>query len=127
MILNGAGHRDDVNDRIKLLWENPNPTSSFAAQTLELDLSDFAAVYITFIISEAYQRCSTHMVPKNESSYPQRIASVYGSTQCYRDVTVTNTSITFTTGSYLKFSDSNEVTTGTGAGYGIPYRIYGTL
>ena len=30
-----------------LLWENANPTSSFSAQTIELDLSEYTLYYST--------------------------------------------------------------------------------
>ncbi len=33
---------------MKLLWTNPDPTSSFAAQTLQIDLSNYSAVEVIY-------------------------------------------------------------------------------
>ena len=35
------------NSTFKLVWENPNPTAEFAAQTVSVDLSDYDAVIIS--------------------------------------------------------------------------------
>lgn len=37
--------------KIKKIWENPNPTSSFSPQTIQLNLSQYDAVYIVPVSS----------------------------------------------------------------------------
>ena len=36
---------------MKVLWENPSPTSSFAKQTLTIDLSEYDYVWISYYVS----------------------------------------------------------------------------
>ena len=37
-----------IQKNMVLLWENPNPSASFAAQTINLDLNNYQAVIVVF-------------------------------------------------------------------------------
>ena len=108
----------------KLLWENPNPSAGFASQTIDLDLSRYDEVEIKF----NYNNTSNIVVSgKGKLNEVIRGCLINGSTTSglyisgvYRDGTVTNNGITFTTGSFPRnggFSTSND--------YMVPVKIYG--
>lgn len=46
--------------KIKKLWENASPTSSFAAQTISIDLSDYDFVFITSVSSSGATKYSIY-------------------------------------------------------------------
>lgn len=46
-IINSLPSRGGI--KMDLLWSNPNPTSSFSAQTIQLDLTAYKAVGIVFL------------------------------------------------------------------------------
>lgn len=49
------------------LWENPNPTSAFAAQTITLASDDYDFLMFEYKISTTDQRCMATIVKKGES------------------------------------------------------------
>lgn len=120
---------------ITKLWENASPTSDFAAQTIELDLSGYDFVDIAY-----YGRTGPNNAIATNGYYVARllpgkygaltVSSLIGASTDYveiesRTVYVTETGIRFDTGksiymnadSHKKYNDESETC--------IPYRIYG--
>lgn len=117
-------HENEFIEVKELLWSNPNPTASFAPQTVDLDLSGYDEVEIKFNYSNASNIAASGKGKLNEII---RGCSINGTNTSglyisgvFRDGTVTNNGITFTTGSFPRsggFSTSND--------YMIPIKIYG--
>ena len=100
------------------LWDNPDPSSNFSAQTVPLDLSDWTFIAIVTQYSTTSDNESVHLIRVGGKSSMDTgsIASTMYFTK--RSATVTSSGITFTTG--------YRNTTGTsGANYCIPVAIYG--
>lgn len=100
---------------MKLLWENPDPTAGFAAQTIELDLSQYSNLMIVFRMSTTfatYDSVFTSVGTKfvMDSGYADSTSDMgrYG--------TSSETGISFE-GGYLGAGANNN--------YAIPYQIYG--
>lgn len=109
-----------------LLWENANPTSSFAAQTIGLDLSEYDSVEIFTALST---NGTIHRVDKAKKGYSCRILDYYNptSTSNYLDLlnrsaAVNNNGVKFGTAN-SKQTNSTEATENNK--YMIPLKIYG--
>lgn len=100
-----------------LLWTNTSPTSSFAAQTVPIDLSDYSSIEIVWRWSTSDAGVFKQEFDKNTSSMIYAIAN----RRTYRECTISDTGVQFTTGYY---GDYNASTT-TSAYYAIPVKIYG--
>lgn len=102
------------------LWVNPNPTSSFAAQTVSVDLSKYRWIVITAKQqSDTSSDMSIATLVEVGVSSQLSIPNV-GSTQYFykRSITTSSSGVTFTTG--------YRNTSGTAAtSYCIPMAIYG--
>lgn len=111
-----------------LLWTNPNPSSSFASQTVPLDLSKYKSFCIkykpistaTTYIYAFYAMGDDVSVTSTNRGYPTIIGGAYGNTSrlngLLRNIKITTTGIEFGTG---YFGD------GSGTQYAIPLEIYG--
>lgn len=100
----------------ELLWTNPSPTSAFPAQTLSIDLSGYESVIIVCNPQTESTDRTNNLVSKGTSCYLS--ATLTGSPWgFYRNVTVSETQITFENG------HGNNGTSGT---YCYPLEIYGT-
>lgn len=101
--------------RIVKLWENASPSSTFAAQTLSLDLSGYDAVMIFFHnASDSTIYLSTGMIPigyKTTLAYTTTSGAIYS-----RPATASSTGIVF---------EAGQTGTTSGAKYCVPVRIYG--
>lgn len=100
------------------LWDNPDPSSNFSAQTVPLDLSDWTFIAIVTQYSTTSDNEAVHLIRVGGKSSMDTgsIASTMYFTK--RSATVTSSGITFTTG--------YRNTTGTsGVNYCIPVAIYG--
>ena len=107
-----------------LLWTNPNPTSSFSAQTISLDLSKYDAVEISF------RRWSTETI-----LYTQRVleknAGVGMSTAAdnflsYRCCLFTDSGVTFDPPYYYPdYAGGSWTLTQRDTRAYVPYKIYG--
>lgn len=120
----GAANNDPV-----LLWENPNPTSKFAAQTVTINYSEYNALLIenvnlhgegsrVYVVGLYFlsETVAQYLLNKNDLS-------------SYGLVGLAAREVTFTNGNTVTFSDSNFFqTSGSGASsenYAIPTRIWG--
>ena len=100
------------------LWDNPDPSSNFSAQTVPLDLSDWTFIAIVTQYSTTSDNEAVHLIRVGGKSSMDTgsIASTMYFTK--RSATVTSTGVTFTTG-------YRNTTGTTGANYCIPVAIYG--
>lgn len=118
--------------RMELLWENAVPSSGFAAQTVELDLSNYDAVKIAYYgqiagsLSLNFYGLKTETCLKNEYGSLDSVAFIGASnTGGYaftRNVQVLDTGIVFDTG-YSGYTDGSGGASATKAG--VPVKIYG--
>lgn len=101
-----------------LLWTNASPTSSFAAQTISIDLSDYYAVWIWFVWKgdEADAKLDCSCVVGHRS----RSVMIYNS-RCNRSFDVTSAGVVFDDGYFA----SREGTMSKNNNYDIPLAIYG--
>lgn len=111
----------------KLLWTNSKPSVAFAAQTVNLDLSNYDKVIIEFAGSKdtASSRCQyTLKVGQNNLCYGMANLAAGGSASytCTRFVNVTTSSVVFPACTYKAFNASTATTNND---YFIPLRIYG--
>lgn len=127
---------NSISDRLMtLLWENPNPTSNFANQTISLDLSQYEVILfivkqdtnnnygneraidqnLGFVGETITLHVINHIVPNGATSQNSWIST--------RNADIITTGITFGTGYGKRMSDS---TIGTANNqYCIPLKIYG--
>ena len=103
-----------------LLWENSNPTVEFTAQTVSLDLSDYAGVIVEFKKTTTSTKINTRLYAKKNEDVDEIFGagSYYtkGDSNTARGVNVTDTGVTFAEG-YRNMTSDNNTT--------IPIRIYG--
>lgn len=102
-----------------LLWTNSSPTTAFNPQTLSLDLSKYDGIVIyqknLTTVTPNLDNTSQNYIPKD--GITRYIASPYAGNDLRRQVTVTNTGITFGNGINGASTTQNTVT--------IPLEIYG--
>lgn len=82
--------------KMDLLWTNPNSTASFDAQTLALDLSGYSL--LVFVLRDFTGRIYYNADIAIKSSYPQWINAQFSDYHYERQVTITDSGITFSTG-----------------------------
>lgn len=102
---------------VKLLWTNPNPTSSFGAQTVALDLSKYIFVYILLVPEGSDTGYVGQLCKIGETQI--LISSLVNNSSAFcrvRKVTITTTGLKFQTG-YAGTSGSGDLCK--------PYKIYG--
>ena len=101
-----------------LLWENSNPTATFAAKTVPLDLTDYAGVIIEFNQSNASTTLYSRTYVKRSDTF--NIAGNYGADSTFaRNVSINDNEVAISN-AYPAGSNStpnNNIL--------IPYRIYG--
>ena len=97
--LTGNGGTEDLEP--VLLWTNPSPTTEFAAQTVSLDLTDYAGVIIEFHQTDTQSFGTRTYIKKNDTVNGITGAGyVDGSNTngLARNVTVTDSGVVFGTG-----------------------------
>lgn len=114
----GSGGDIDPSDlEPVLLWTNSSPTSSFAAQTISLNLSDYAGIIIelndAINVQEIYSR---GYIKVGDSNTNVACGIKHGNSDLVRIVTATSSGVTISD-AYNNGSAAN--------GYAIPARIYG--
>ncbi len=98
---------------MELLWENASPTSAFAAQTVALDLADFAGVFIYYKNqSTGSVYYSTGFIGKGDEFTLVYTPSVASTVAVARKGSVSATGVTF--------ADTSNSTA-----YDVPVKIYG--
>ena len=104
-----------IQKNMVLLWENPSPTVGFGAQTVQLDLSKYEFVLITFRHFNDNAAERSWLVRKNGVATVCDAPSPSTSANPRRNATATNSGVTFSAG----FNDSYA------ANGIIPIAIYG--
>lgn len=101
---------------LDLLWTNSAPTSSFTAQTLNIDMSDYEMIFITAVSRTDLNIIFTALL--NVGTYTSRLYTTLTGSTIYvtRNVGLTPTSLAFE-GGYSGGTANNS--------YAIPYQIYG--
>lgn len=110
----GAG-KDSAAGMLELVWENSAPTSAFAAQTVSLDLSPYAAVAVEINLMGSATEQAVGIVMMGTAATifgrPAAAATTYG-----RQAAVSTIGVVFSNG-------HNGSTYG--QSYAIPRRIWG--
>ena len=102
-----------------LLWENQNPATNFAAQKITLDLSKYEIFIIEYIPSIAYPTTIADLTfTKTKSGFYALLNNCIMNTALWRNLTIDNTGVTFTGGSWGVDASQSD-------GACIPVRIYG--
>lgn len=102
---------------LTLLWTNSAPTSNFAAQTVQLSLTNYDAILVKCRATTSAGQYFSNYCFKDETVNAVISSKSYNGTNVYsRGVQCTDTGVTFTTG----YSGSSS-----GAGNAIPVKIYG--
>lgn len=101
-----------------LLWTNPNPSSSFSAKTVPLDLSNWHLIAVLAKPQDSGSTTSVFLAAVGTDNI--LCCPNVGGTQYFykRNMTVASTGVTFSTG-------YRNTTSTTGTGYCIPAYIYG--
>lgn len=108
----------DNRSGIELLWTNPNPLSSFAAQTITVDLSDYSFVHILLKLDNSGGASALSQIsPKGL----RIIASWAGNSNRYRVYTATDNGVNFEA-AYIVTAFGSQTQDN---GYVVPYQIYG--
>lgn len=102
-----------------LLWTNSAPTSSFSAQTVSVDLTDYKiAIIVSKVTKTGAFYTTNYIVVGSTNTIVFPMDYIY-----FRDATVSTTGVTFgggkrsnTYGASTPTSDDNDI---------IPYQIYG--
>lgn len=104
-----------------LLWTNTNPTADFAPQTVSIDLTDYNEVEIVAKHSTGTNQTVTQKFAVSDGGGVITIFQL-NDTWYMRQLTLTNSGITFASGRYCYMSNG-----GNGELYSvcIPIRIYG--
>ena len=79
------------------LWTNSSPTSSFAAQTIPLDLTGYSAIIIECALTTNAAQPVTCPIFPLDITRNGRICC-YNNSFLYRDITITGSGVTFTSG-----------------------------
>lgn len=108
---------------IDLLWTNSSPSSSFAAQTIQLDLSSYKAVIITVKPNTNLSEMTNHLL-LIDGETKQLQCAYFNGTLRSRNATVTTSGITFGDGIFWNtYNNSNSAQSQ--SVQGIPVKIYG--
>lgn len=124
--------------RPTLLWTNPNVGSgaTFAAQTLSSealsdDITKFSMIHLVFFASGGTSAVYDATIFKESGTSPKghniqvlALPTSGAASASYRTVTATDTGIEFSTGYTKTLPDGARAS---GAGYIIPYKIYGLI
>lgn len=101
-----------------LLWTNPDPTSSFVAQTISLNLSGYDYVYVIVRATTGESHFGSYIVPVGASQELLCVATTY---LRKRNATVSTSGITFDGG----YNQASISTWDSNTSSAIPYQIYG--
>lgn len=107
-----------------LLWTNPSQTTTFAAQTVSLDLADYDAVIIIYRINTTTDLITGNVyTPVGTDARFRYITNSGTNLRAHqRDVTVTATGCVFSDNIYVTQGSSGTTTSNT---VSVPRNIYG--
>lgn len=97
-----------------LLWTNPSPTSEFTAQTVSLDLSEYAGVIVEFYHGDNQQYVSSRVYVKKTDNFSNKFGGGFVVDAAYaKNILALNNE-------GIQFDNTNPNNTAC-----IPYKIYG--
>ena len=105
-----------------LLWQNQSPTSNFATQTINLDLSEYSELTIDYMESTTYRSIKSVSleIPSTRTVMFSQCLAALG----FRQITITTSSVQIE--NYTIYTSYNNTgSSSTGNQYMIPYRIWG--
>lgn len=115
-----------------LLWSNPSPTSNFSAQTIPLDLSEYSFVGITMRKAKPsgddaalhFNIVGVGWTNARVFGHASSLGYIYDS---YRNVTVTTSGVTFSSGYETGLTSQGYIVGNSSANtaQAIPCEIYG--
>jgi hypothetical protein len=109
----------ELTDRgMKLLWENPSPTSAFEPRNITLDLSDYSHIFIEFYNDFASIVCAVNGRRVIANRIGANGANLYAEGRT--NIFAYNNVITIGNGFYGNYNAMQEDNS-----VGVPYRIYG--
>ena len=101
---------------MELLWENASLTSSFSAQTIDLDLSNYSWVIVEYMFYTTTQNYLNIFAFIDGVTRSMAVTNSSTSKNGFRSLTVNTNSISFNDARYAGDTDNNYV---------IPAKIYG--
>mgnify|MGYP007122041853 CR=1 FL=1 len=99
----------------ELLWENDDPSASFAAQTIDLDLVSYYLVMVEYRMTSANTSCL--QAPVGSALNMIVVSSNSSNRTGYRTATINNDGIVFSNCTYNNATSNN---------YSVPLRIWAT-
>lgn len=109
------------------LWENPDETSSFSAQTISLDLTEFDAVLVTARVSTTAAAKSSLVVVKDQGDFMITTIRNFPDASALqftrRNISATDTGVTISAGTAKSTTSTSAGSTNNG--YCVPVMIYG--
>lgn len=107
----------------KLLWTNPNPSSTFGAQTISIDLSDYDEVEV---LCRSYATTATYFTSRAKVGNGNGI--LFSQTGYGNPVRIYGTQRKFTpTSAGVAFEDGLDFSATADNAYCVPYQIYGIM
>lgn len=103
-----------------LLWTNPNPTSAFAQQTLNLNIAPYKYIVVTFNRFDGYTTPIQKFINKGGNS---TVFTMYGARLAVRTFTIGIQQVALGNATYYDLNTTSGVTNNQ---YLIPLEIYGT-
>lgn len=126
----GPPGRDGVDGgaRVFKIWTNPNPNSSFTAQTISIDISAYDAVEVVFRASTSSETRVVGIAHKDGNDYNVLNFSFVTTSGVMtierRAITATANGVAFSANTHKAL---NATTSSTNNTYLIPYEIYGVV
>lgn len=111
--------------QMKELWQNASPTSNFAAQSTDINLSGYDAVLIKCRTSTGSTETASYIGFVGENILMNHVYNLTNSSvpgDCVRKATITTSEITYTVGQSKDHTDTAAVAR---ANMMIPYVVYG--
>lgn len=103
-----------------LLWTNPNPTTAFAQQTLNLNIAPYKYIVVTFNRFDGYTTPIQKFINKGGNS---TVFTMYGARLAVRTFTIGIQQVALGNATYYDLNTTSGVTNNQ---YLIPLEIYGT-
>lgn len=124
----GAAGGSGGGAKIAKLWTNPAPASTFAAQTVALDLSGYDAIEVVFKASTSSDTSVKWLANKDGMAYNafnfSNITTSSVMTMERRSITATDAGVAFSANTHKTLNATTGSTSNT---YLIPYEIYGVV
>ena len=119
-----TGVHETSNSGTVLLWTG-DASSGHAAFSIPLDLAPYKVLYITLCHTKGSNTHTTLTILNDATMGSQVLYCVQDLTEMGREVSITSTGLSFTTGFKRSYSGGSVTFTGDQSDVAIPVRIYG--